>query len=158
MSPLPGSPAGPLRKDARHQSFLLHNLQGPSKGAPPSSFPSQRAHREREMPRLQSPLSTISQSSWWTDYPMALYREWHPSPELSSAYFLVIHLSLKVPINETPSMTFVVLPLLTACWCSCQPERISLHLITMTAQYQYNITVPKTPNFMQQFLHIILRK
>jgi len=36
------------------------------------------------------------------------------------------------------------------CWCSCQPEGISLNLIPMPAQPQYNITVPKTPNFMQQ--------
>jgi hypothetical protein len=48
----------PMERDARLQSLPFHILQGPSKAAPPSRFPSQSSHRDAP-PR--EPPSSISQ-------------------------------------------------------------------------------------------------
>ena len=61
-----GSPAGPQwREMPISRAFLYVTFMVPSKGSPPSRFPSQSSHRERERETLyfHSPPS-ISQSPW----------------------------------------------------------------------------------------------
>ena len=81
MSPLPGSPTGPLWEEMPiTRTFLYITFRVPSKGAPPPSrFPS-RAPIERDAPFPES-----SNNLWWKEP-------------------LIIYLSLKVLVNEPPSM------------------------------------------------------
>jgi len=105
MSPIPGSPAGPPRRERPISRVLYISFWIPSKGAPPLQFPLTELP-QREMLHFWSPPSTIKVPSKWTSPPGSpmgpLQRKTNPFPVPSSSHLLITHLFLKVPSMVAP--------------------------------------------------------
>jgi len=105
MSTLQGSPEGPQWRDMPvSRAFLYTTFMVPSKGAPPSRFPSQSCHRERERDALFTEprfhLSTSLVNVPTLGFPTGPL--WRDMP-VSRAF---LYISFRVPTKGAPTPRF----------------------------------------------------